>query len=77
MVLRGRFIRKQADRWSRAIGDPHVEVPVAVPIDNGQTTAIIGVIQTTDRGNRCEAWPAGVEKKTMWFVAAEGMSVLD
>ena len=76
MIRMRLVISEEAEPGGVAVGDPEVEVAVLIPVDRGDSPAIVGEIETGDRGDRGEAGApvldlSNVKKDAIAFAAAE------
>ena len=54
VVLAALVVTEEADHRRGPIGDPQIEVPVKIPVDESRRASVIGVIQPRHGRNRGE-----------------------
>jgi len=76
VIATGHFVVHQSQSRGIAVGNPHVQTAVVVPVDQGHGPAIVGIIKSADRRDVGEATLRGrcrphIEKATVPLIAAE------
>jgi hypothetical protein len=71
------FVLEESYAWARAVGDPEVDAAVAVPVGDGQSTAIVGQVQFHGGRHRGETRLAEVQETAVLLAPAEGAACAD